>query len=234
LPYQTIEVWQDDIKEFIQLGLDGLSTYPLLVLEGTKLAKAINEGVIPTPPGIIAKADMFEKCVEIMGSTRYNRMFFNHWAKTSRERSIYPKTSVKDCVPFGSGARGQLKGYLIHQDSALKDYYVKINNGWKPVGWLGKPSGHYKLFLDIVGQMEMTHCNIRAIGHRYGLDLEEILAPLLNQWERVGLIEMDEGWIELRLPGEFWLGNLCQGMIDYFLYNYKTEKPYPKSTNSRY
>lgn len=221
LPYQTMEIWADDVTQFVQLELDGLSTYPLLVLKGTKLEKAINKGIMPPPGDIITKADMFLRGVEIMNSTRCHRIFFNHWAKTSRERSIYPKTAAKDCVPFGSGARGQFKGYLLHQDSNLKEYYKKIDEGHKPIAWCGKPSEHYKLFLDLVGQMEMRHCNIRRIGQRYGPDLEEIFSPLLKQWERVGLIKMDEGWIELTLAGEFWLGNLCQGLVDYFFCNYQ-------------
>lgn len=33
LPYQTMEIWADDVTQFVQLELDGLSTYPLLVKE---------------------------------------------------------------------------------------------------------------------------------------------------------------------------------------------------------
>jgi len=50
----------------------------------------------------------------------------------------------------------------------------------------------------------------------YGFDLEDIFSPLLQQWERVGLIKMDSGWMELTLAGEFWQVNICQALIDYF------------------
>ncbi len=39
---------------------------------------------------------------------------------------------------------------------------------------------------------------------------------MLQQWERVGLIKMDRGWMELTLAGEFWQVNICQALIDYF------------------
>jgi len=48
------------------------------------------------------------------------------------------------------------------------------------------------------------------------LELEEIFLHLLDQWERNGLVEMNDGWMELTLAGEFWQVNLCQALIDYF------------------
>ena len=48
------------------------------------------------------------------------------------------------------------------------------------------------------------------------MELEEIFLHLLDQWERNGLVEMNDGWMELTLAGEFWQVNLCQALIDYF------------------
>ncbi len=48
------------------------------------------------------------------------------------------------------------------------------------------------------------------------MELEEIFLHLLDQWERNGLVEMNDGWMELTLAGEFWQVNLCQELIDYF------------------
>ena len=220
-PYQTEEIWEDDVTEFVKLELEGLSIYPLLVVKGSGLEKATKKGIILPPADVAIQADMFRRGVEIMKSAGYHHLFFNHWARTSRERTIYPTTGAKECVPFGSGSRGQLKGYLFHQERNLKDYYQKIDSGNKPIVCCRKQNAHAKLFLDLVGEMEMGYCNLKWVGRRYEIDLEKIFFPLLKQWERVGLIKMDQACIKLTLSGKFWLGNLCQGMVDYFFLNYE-------------
>lgn len=79
-----------------------------------------------------------------------------------------------------------------------------------------KQPAYSDLFKEIVGQMELGYCNLRELGKRYGFNLEEIFAPILDQWEKVGLIKIIDGCLELTLAGEFWMENLSQNLIDYF------------------
>ena len=38
-----------------------------------------------------------------------------------------------------------------------------------------------------------------------------------RSWPGRGMVvEMNDGWMELTLAGEFWQVNLCQALIDYF------------------
>lgn len=39
------------------------------------------------------------------------------------------------------------------------------------------------LFGEIVGQMELGYRNLRELGKRYGFNLEEIFAPIPEQWK---------------------------------------------------
>jgi len=121
------------------------------------------------------------------------------------------------CVPFGSGAGGWLQGYFFYQDNNLEGYYQRVERGEKPIALCMKWPEYNDLFRAMVGEIDWKGtCNLRAMGEIYGLDLEHIFLPLLEQWERVGLIKMDNGWMDLTLAGEFWHVNLCQGLIDYF------------------
>lgn len=219
LPYQTMEIWEQDVTQYIKLGLDGVDLYQLNIYPGGRLEQAAKQGIIPPPADIHKQADMFARGVELLNQARYNRLSICHWGKTTRERNIYNILARKGrvCIPFGAGAGGWLKGYFFYQDNKLRSYYQRVERGEKPISMGMKWSDYSNLFRDIVGDMEsLRSCNLRGIGKLYGFDLEDIFSPLLQQWERVGLIKMDSGWMELTLAGEFWQVNICQALIDYF------------------
>ncbi|MBW2039249.1 MAG: heme anaerobic degradation radical SAM methyltransferase ChuW/HutW [Deltaproteobacteria bacterium] len=218
LPYQTMEIWEQDVTQYTDLGLDGVDLYQLNIYKGGKLEQAAKKGIVQPPADIPMQADMFARGVEIMKQARYRRFSMSHWGRTTRERNIYNALALsgKVCVPFGSGAGGWLNGYFFFQENELDGYYRRIDQGSKPIAMAMKQPGHNDLFKEFVGQMEQGHCYLKELGEYYGFNLEEIFSPLLDQWKRVGLIKMDDGWIELTLAGEFWQVNLCQALIDYF------------------
>ena len=49
----------------------------------------------------------------------------------------------------------------------------------------------------------------------YGIPLGEVWKPVLEQWERAGLVERDGAFIVLTLAGQFWQVNLSQLLLDY-------------------
>lgn len=219
LPYQHMDVWEKDVRQYIDLGIDGVDLYQLNIYKGGRLEQAEKEGLISPPAHIPMQADMFARGVDIMKQARYIRLSMSHWAKTTRERNIYNilARGGRVCVPFGSGAGGWLQGYFFYQDNNLEGYYQRVERGEKPIALCMKWPEYNDLLRAMVGEIDWKGtCNLRAMGEIYGLDLEHIFLPLLEQWERVGLIKMDNGWMDLTLAGEFWHVNLCQGLIDYF------------------
>lgn len=61
LPYQTMEIWVDDVEKYIDLGLDGVDLYQLNIFKGGLLDKAVAKGVLPPPADIRTQADMFAR-----------------------------------------------------------------------------------------------------------------------------------------------------------------------------
>lgn len=218
LPYQSMEIWEEDVRTFLELQLDGVDLYQLIIFKDSPLGKAIEEKRI-IAADIATQADMFALGVEIMKSARYRRLSKSHWARNTRERNIYntmQHLAGSICVPFGCGAGGHMKGYSFFQERDLGRYCQKIEKGYKPIAMGLKQPVYNDLFREIVGQMELGYCDLRNLGKRYGFDLEGIFAPILEQWERVGLIKIRNGFLELTLAGEFWMENLSQNLIDYF------------------
>jgi putative heme utilization radical SAM enzyme HutW len=216
LPGQSIETWEDDIKTLFSLELDGCDLYQLNVFRGGPLDRSVAEGSLPTPATLREQADYFVRGVELMGAAHYRRLSISHWARTSRERSLYNLFSRgrSDCVALGSGAGGWLGDYFFFVEGDLKDYFSAIKAGRKPLSFGMRRSRRDFLFREISYQMELGYCDLEELSKRHDFDLLTILRPIIYQWEKVGLIKLTHSCLYLTRPGEFWMVNLAQMLID--------------------
>lgn len=77
------------------------------------------------------------------------------------------------------------------------------------------PPDDYKLYAEIIGSMNLGRLNISMLSAKYNIDLEDILSPLLKAWIKKGLINLNDGFLELTIAGQFWYVNLTQAMLDW-------------------
>jgi len=89
LPGQSLEIWEDDIKTFLSLKLDGCDLYQLNVFRGGPLEKSVAKGSLPRPATLKEQADYYVRGVELMEGAHYRRLSITHWARISRERNLY-------------------------------------------------------------------------------------------------------------------------------------------------
>jgi len=216
LPGQSLEVWEDDIKTFLSLKLDGCDLYQLNVFRGGPLEKSVAKGSLPRPATLKEQADYYVRGVELMEAAHYCRLSITHWARISRERNLYNLFSRgrSECVPLGSGAGGWLTNYFFFVEGDLKDYLSAIEAGSKPLSFgVRRPQRDF-LFRDISYQIELGYCDLEELSKRYDLDLLTFLKPIISQWEKIDLIKLTDGCFYLTRPGEFWAVNLAQILID--------------------
>nr|WP_319494940.1 heme anaerobic degradation radical SAM methyltransferase ChuW/HutW [uncultured Desulfobacter sp.] len=217
LPDQTMEIWEEDIENFLGLELDGVDLYQLIRFPGGSLDKAARSGRFKTLADQAQRALMFEAGVNRMARARYRRLSISHWGRKFRERNRYNLAMKEkaDCLAYGSGAGGSVNGHMIFLNGKLDDY-LETAGRVKPVTRIMVPEAHDRLSAIISGDLELGYMDLRGTGKKLGLDLETMFAPLTAQWEQAGLLTRDQGWITLTLAGEFWQTNLAQGMIDYY------------------
>ncbi len=218
VPGQSLETWEDDIKTFFPLELDGCDLYQLNIFRGGLLEKSVAKGSIARPATLKEQADYFVRGVELMEAAHYRRLSITHWARTSRERSLYNLFSRgrSDCLPLGSGAGGWLGDYFFFVEGHLKNYLSVIKAGKKPLSFgVRRAKGDF-LFRDISCQMELGYCDLKELSKRHDLDLLGILRPIISQWEKTGLVKLKDGCLHLTRSGEFWAVNLAQMLIDRF------------------
>ena len=216
-PMQTMDRWLADIATAQSLKLDGADCYQLNVYRNTPLAKANESGRLPAGADVPMQSAMFAAGVKAMQKGFYRRLSISHWARTSRERNLY-NLYVKGrahCLAFGPGAGGNLDGFFYLNQSDYRAWQEEVRAGRKPIAMLFRPFPQGKLFKAIAEGMEQGWLDIPGLEAAYGIPLGEVWKPVLEQWERAGLVERDGAFIVLTLAGQFWQVNLSQLLLDY-------------------
>ncbi len=226
LPGQTIQTWLADLDMFLALGLDGVDLYQLNVFSGGRLDKAIQEGKIPQAADIPLQSEFFRTGVEYMAENHVRRLSMTHWGASFRERNLYNilMGGRGQCLPFGAGAGGSLDGYFCFQERDYKKYMQRVAQGEKPLAMLMRPRPNAVLANCLSRQLELGYMNLAHTSKEAGAPVHKVFAPLLEQWERAGLLTRNGDWIDLTLAGQFWQVNLTQALIDWYNTQTQAEK----------
>lgn len=214
-PWQTLEVWENDIRTAQSLGLDGVDCYQLNVFEKSPLSKYIANGKLPAAADTAMKADMFAMSVELFTNAQWRRLSNNHWGQTMRERNIYNTLgkSACDCLAFGCGAGGRLNGNSFMMERKLSEWEKILETGQKPVGMLMKPGQNWHLMRTLSSEMESGAINLARIEKLFGVPVVSLTEDVINQWVEAGLLNRVGDWLVQTVAGQFWHVTLAQLLI---------------------
>lgn len=216
-PNQTMERWLEDIAVAQSLKLDGADCYQLNVYRQTPLGKAIERGDLPPAADIPQQSAMFAAAVEAMSRAFYRRLSMSHWARTPRERNLYNLyvKGAAHCLAFGPGAGGNLHGHFYINNNDYAAWLESVNAGVKPYAMIVQPQPRHYLYKAIAEGMEQGGLDLNDLARTYDAPVEEVCSPLLAQWRKTGLVELEAGRLALTLAGQFWQVNLSQLLQEY-------------------
>lgn len=151
LPYQTLDVWQQDLEDFMASGAHGVDLYQLIEMGGTPMKNLIDKGKLPEPADTQTKATMFLMGHDYMSHHHMRKLSVNHWARDNRERSLYnslAKTTA-EVLPLGAGAGGNIAGFGMMQHRTLDAYLAAIKRGELPIAMMTKQANQASLHAEI-------------------------------------------------------------------------------------
>ncbi len=225
-PMQSMDVWLDDIDAACSAELDGMDCYQLNVYGQTPLGKSIREGKLPAAADSPMQSAMFAAAVEKLRKAFYRRLSLTHWGRTSRERNLY-NLKVKGsahCLAFGPGAGGNISGWFWLNQSNYQKWQEIVNAGRKPMMMLMRPDRHFYFFRAVAESMEQGWVDFTNLERRYGVEIRSALRPLLEQWNRAGLVELQGDVTVLTLAGQFWQVNLSQLLQEFLKHTLEVGK----------
>ena len=217
LPYQSMEIWEDDVRTQFEIGIAGGDLYQLNVFPSSELAQRIASGDLPMLPTTEEQAEYFRRGIDIvMEYPMVRRIDTTHWATDHRERSIYNTLAKRGCdvLAFGSGAGGFIGQMMWRNHGALAPYEKMVEEGAKPFQFMGEQADAHRMQSEIGDQIEHGWLYAPFFMKKYGVDLLTEMEPLLAAWAENGLVTRTETGFRLTRAGEFWHDNLIQGFLE--------------------
>jgi anaerobilin synthase len=227
-PEQTRDIWLDDLRSVMESGVDSASIYRLKQMPGSPIPDMVEAGKLSSPASLEEQAEQFNLSNEFFRSMNARRCGVTHWAFNNRERAIYNSVSAYagSILPVGCGAGGNLGKYGLMQSMSLDDYSGYIGRGEKPVGQMVTERRQSKALAMLNGELHLNlGLNLIEHSRRTGEEgLNELFAPLFEQWDEAGMVSYDRGSGLLRLTdaGVFHAPRIQQNILDY--YKWKKEE----------
>ncbi|HBC3952690.1 TPA: heme anaerobic degradation radical SAM methyltransferase ChuW/HutW [Vibrio parahaemolyticus] len=215
LPYQTKEILEQDLNDYMSTGAHGLDLYQLVVGGTAPMLNLVEKGKIPPPATTPEKAGMYELGVNFMAKHHMKQLSVNHWAVDNRERSLYNSLAktYAEVLPIGCGAGGNIGGYGMMLHRTLDTYIKAVNEGQSTIAMMMKHSPLEPLFSALKSGFDRGIVQASKLPVFMGSDTFDFLMPLFKVWQDKGLVELQERSLVLTLAGSFWAVSLAQACI---------------------
>ncbi|MGF1750144.1 heme anaerobic degradation radical SAM methyltransferase ChuW/HutW [Vibrio cionasavignyae] len=215
LPYQTLEVFAQDLADFKDSGAHGVDLYQLVVGGNAPMLNMVEKGRIEPPANSAQKASMYEYGVAFMNEHFIKQLSVNHWARDNRERSQYNSVAktYAEVLPIGCGAGGNIGGYGMMNHRSLESYMSAMRSGDTTIAMMSKHHSLEPVFASLKAGFDSGVVRRSVLAMTQGYDTFELLTPLFQVWEKNGLVELKGDYLLLTLAGSFWAVTLAQGAI---------------------
>ncbi|MFK0241776.1 radical SAM family heme chaperone HemW [Microbacterium sp. NPDC090281] len=110
-PGESLADWEASLDAALALEPDHISAYALIIEDGTKLARQIRRGEVPTPDDDL-QADMYELADARLAEGGFDWYEVSNWARTPDQRSRHNLAYWRgsDWWGFGPGAHSHVAG----------------------------------------------------------------------------------------------------------------------------
>ena len=199
LPGQSSESYLDTIRRTAELGAEHISSYALILTEGTPLFEAVRNGSIELPDED-AVADMEDAGFDLLRSFGYERYEISNFALPGREcRHNLNYWANGDYLGLGLNAHSALhvngKWVRFANKAELSGYNAALNDGKLPVEMTEEISLGDEMFECImVGLRKIKGIDRAEFAQRFGIDPVEHYASAVSDAVLAGNMEVTD-WI---------------------------------------
>ena len=203
---QSSESYLDTIRRTAELGAEHISSYALILTEGTPLFEAVRNGSIELPDED-AVADMEDAGFDLLRSFGYERYEISNFALPGREcRHNLNYWANGDYLGLGLNAHSALhvngKWVRFANKAELSGYNAALNDGKLPVEMTEEISLGDEMFECImVGLRKIKGIDRAEFAQRFGIDPVEHYASAVSDAVLAGNMEVTDDSMRLTQRG---------------------------------
>lgn len=202
LPNQTLDHVLDSLNKVIQLKVEHISYYGLILEEGTRLYKLYNDGKIALPNEDTERL-MYHKATEYLVDYGYNHYEISNYALPNYEckhNLVY--WEVKPYLGVGLSSHSNMNGKRFWNTSNIDIYIEKLNKQVLPIEDEEIINRETEIGeFCILGLRKIAGINKAEFYNRFGVEIESVYKDIINKHIENRLIINDDNYIRLTKRG---------------------------------
>ncbi len=206
LPGQTLEQWESDLKQALELDVESVDCYPLELYEDTPLGRKIASGQLPPAGDCKKELAFYQLTYKFFKENGYFPTCHNRFSRIEQDRER-PAVEV-----IGTGAgffMGHLGSFHYSDIEKVDDYIAAAQNQPFPIARFATLSPEYEMRETMMMIYVRVPVNRKGFKAKYGMYPEEAFPKALDELRSKGLIVEENGEIRLSEKGDPWRFNIA-------------------------
>jgi len=207
LPDQTVDAWKHSLSKVIALGPEHISTYNLMLEEGTAFFESWQAGKLQRLSDEI-EAEMYNLTIKTLISHGYEHYEISNFAKphcAAEHNLVYWHNGPY--VGLGPGACGYINGVRYSNVRGVQDYINCLAQGKKPIADSERLTGrNEKAETIILGLRKKEGIREADFQSRFGESIKGEFSDVVEKWVKLNLLEWKNERLRLTRQG-FFLAN---------------------------
>lgn len=202
LPDQKLEDILTTLKKVIELNVEHISFYSLIIEKGTKYYNWFNQGKIKLPEEL-EERQMYHRGKELLINNGFNHYEISNFAKDgfkSKHNLLY--WTVKPFVGIGLGSHSNINNKRYWNWKDFKTYFKYIDNNKLPIEEIDIISREMEIAeYSILGLRLTEGINREDFYNRFNIKIEEVYGEILEKHEKDNLLKINKDRIKLTNKG---------------------------------
>lgn len=223
-PHQTLNTWRDTLHQVIDLNIQNVSAYNLILEGNTPLKNDIDAGILPEPDDDLA-ADMYDLMTEMLDKADFEQYEISNWAKLGYESRHNIQYWYN--IPYlglGPGAHGFANGVRYIVMRSPQKYISAMNSPELPqLPFPQTPAVSKAINVSPTDDMQETilmgmrltkeGLSREKFKARFGEDIVELKQDAIDKHLGYGLLEVTSDYIRLTKEGRFLSNAVIRDLI---------------------
>lgn len=206
LPGQTIEQWEKDLRQALELGVESVDCYPLELYADTTLSRKIESGQLPPAGDYKKELEFYQFTYNLFKENGYFPTCHNRFSRLKQDRNP-PATEV-----MGTGAgffMGHLGKFHYSDIENVDGYITAAKTQAFPIARFATLSSEDEMRKTMMMIYVRVPVKRRDFKNKFGKYPEEAFPKALEELRSKGLIIEEDDEIRLSEKGDPWRFNIA-------------------------
>lgn len=206
LPGQTLEQWESDLKQALELDVESVDCYPLELYDDTPLNRKIKSGQLPPAGDYKKELEFYQFTYKLFKENGYFPTCHNRFSRIEQDR----ETPAAEVIGTGAGFfMGHLGPFHYSDIEKVEDYISAAQNQPFPIARFATLTPDDEMRKTMMMIYVRVPVNRVGFKTKFGKYPEEAFPKALEELRSKGLIVEENGEIRLSEKGDPWRFNIA-------------------------